>query len=385
MQTAVERLDEPAQLRALAGECATLVSLTSPRLPFATVEWLLGWWQHFHERRPLVRDRFFVHVLRDERGTLVGLAPLMLTERPAVGPLRVRSITFFGADRNITELRGLICAPQHEADVTRALLAHLGQHCQAWDWFTWDGVRQASEAHRALSGARDFTWFRETSDHVLVLPTSWQEFRSTRSRNLKEALRKCYNSLGREQHSFDFRVVSQAAELPAALERFFALHALRARASTLTDHADYFTAEPPRALLRSFAHAPEHAPGLRIFELRIGGQVVASRLGFLLNDELYLYFSGFDPAWARYSVMTTTVAEAIKWAIERRLRIVNLSAGTDVSKTRWGPGVVTTCTGVLLSSNAGARLKWDLAASLHRRSRELGWLSRLLQGARRRT
>jgi CelD/BcsL family acetyltransferase involved in cellulose biosynthesis len=50
-----------------------------------------------------------------------------------------------------------------------------------------------------------------------------------------------------------------------------------------------------------------------------------------------MYYSGFDPEWSRFSVMTTTVAEAIKYAIEHGLKTVNLSPGNDVSKTRWGP------------------------------------------------
>jgi hypothetical protein len=35
-------------------------------------------------------------------------------------------------------------------------------------------------------------------------------------------------------------------------------------------------------------------------------------------------------------VMTTTVAEAIQYAIAEKLSTVSLSAGTDISKTRWG-------------------------------------------------
>ena len=77
--------------------------------------------------------------------------------------------------------------------------------------------------------------------------------------------------------------------------------------------------------------------------------MVASRVAFVLGDELYLYFSGYEPEWSRYSVMTTTVAESIKWAIERKMRVVNLSTGTDVSKTRWGPTSYTSCYGVLSS------------------------------------
>ena len=63
-------------------------------------------------------------------------------------------------------------------------------------------------------------------------------------------------------------------------------------------------------------------------------------MGLVLGRELYLYYSGYDPAWHRFSVMTTLVAEAIKWAIAQRLTLVNLSVGTDVSKTRWRPRAI---------------------------------------------
>jgi Acetyltransferase (GNAT) domain len=56
-----------------------------------------------------------------------------------------------------------------------------------------------------------------------------------------------------------------------------------------------------------------------------------------VGDGLYLYYSGFDPEWSRYGVMTTTVAEAIKYAIAHGLKTVNLSTHKDVSKSRWSP------------------------------------------------
>jgi CelD/BcsL family acetyltransferase involved in cellulose biosynthesis len=380
----VQVIEKSAQLGALGAECDRLALAMRPRLPFASGEWLRLWWQHFQEDRWLVRDRLFVHVLRDQHGALIGVAPLVLTERPSAGRLHLRTVAFLGNDKNITELRGLICAPEHEALVARALHEHLMLSCDDWDWFTWDGVRQGGEAHQLLSALSNFSWHAETTDHVLALRDTWAEFRTTRSRNIKEALRKCYNSLARDQHVFDFRVVSEAAALPAAVESFLLLHTRRAKATQLADHADYFTGASARELLRGLASKPDQLPALRVFELRVGAELVASRLGFLLDDELYLYFSGFDPAWARYSVMTTTVAETIKWAIERKLRVVNLSAGTDVSKSRWGTSVVTTCSGVLLSPNAGARHKWKFAQGLSRRSRELSSLSHVLDHLRRR-
>ena len=380
----VELLEGPRELLALRREIERLESTTSPRLPFTTIDWMVTWWQLFREERSLVRDRFFVHALRDERGTLIALAPLLLTERPATGPLRVRVVSFFGVDKNITELRGLICAPADEAIAAQSLLAHLTAHGEDWDWLVWDGVRAGSEAYARLGKLKGFTWQRETPNYFLKLPDTWEEFRAARPRNVKEALRKCYNSLARDQHVFSFHAISEASELPAALRRFFRLHRQRALAPQLVPHADYFANARARELLMVLAGTPDRAPALRVFELRIGEALVASRVGFLLGDELYLYFSGFDPAWARYSVMTTTVAEAIKWAIERKLRVVNLSAGSDVSKTRWRPTIVTTCGGVLLPPHLGASLKWRLARNLDNSGGQPDWLSRLIKLARRR-
>jgi CelD/BcsL family acetyltransferase involved in cellulose biosynthesis len=60
-------------------------------------------------------------------------------------------------------------------------------------------------------------------------------------------------------------------------------------------------------------------------------------VGFAFGGSLYLYYSGYDPAWGKYSVMTTVMAEAIRYAIAEGFAEVNLSTGNDVSKTRWGP------------------------------------------------
>ena len=105
---------------------------------------------------------------------------------------------------------------------------------------------------------------------------------------------------------------------------------------------------------------------VRVFQLVIGGTVVASRIGFVVHDSLYLYYSGFDPEWAGYSVMTTVVAESIKYAISSGLKTVNLSTGTDVSKTRWSPRALPYQTAYEPGSKL--RSRWILSAYRHARA-----------------
>jgi CelD/BcsL family acetyltransferase involved in cellulose biosynthesis len=265
----------------------------------------------------------------------------------------------------------------------RALLAHFAQRSEEWDWFSWNGIRDGSEAHAALSAVPQFEWNRELTDYVLPLPSSWDEFRSSRSRNIKESMRKCYNSLKRDGHSFEFRVVTQGDALRSAVERLFELHALRAGLSDGVKHEDVFATPQSRRLLLDLAGRPSEALAVRAFQLEIAGRVVATRLGFLVGDELYLYFSGYEPAWAPYSVMTTTVAEALKWAIAQGFRQVNLSPGTDVSKTRWGASTVKTHDGVLLSPTVRGKVAFGMLTELHELSRPGTLLGRVIDLARR--
>src|SRR5688572_7821464 len=94
----VERLDTLEQVEALAPEWDRLARSRDVWLPFLGPVWNLTWWEHLAERGVLLSDRFWVHAVRRAGGELVGVAPLMLTERPSRGPLRVRLLQFFGAD-----------------------------------------------------------------------------------------------------------------------------------------------------------------------------------------------------------------------------------------------------------------------------------------------
>lgn len=90
-------------------------------------------------------------------------------------------------------------------------------------------------------------------------------------------------------------------------------------------------------MLEDFARKMAERGQLLMLELEINEKVVATRIAFQLDKDLYLYFSGFDPDWRKYGVMTTLTSETIKWAIENGFKRVNLSTGNDLGKTRWRP------------------------------------------------
>src|SRR4029077_8999332 len=133
----------------------------------------------------------------------------------------------------------------------------------------------------------------------------------------------------------------QFADIPEALSHFFALHAARSLAEDMTTHRDQLSGYPKHsAMVRDFAYAMAKRGQLRMFELAIAGETVATRMAFLLSDDFYLYYSVFAPWWKKYSIMTTLSVEIMKWAINNGVRNVNLSTGTDLGKLRWRPSEI---------------------------------------------
>jgi CelD/BcsL family acetyltransferase involved in cellulose biosynthesis len=306
-------------------------------LPFRTWEWHVAWWRHLRQERALAHDQLFVHAVRDRAGALVAVAPMMLTRRLGPRPLGVRVIEFIGADHNVTEIRGVVCDPLHEAATYEALRSHLDGSARRWDWIHWRGLTAGGEAHRIIEATPRARLTHAVPSFVLKLPPTWSEFRSSRSRNVKESIRKCYNSLRRHGHAFALEVASTPGDVAAALPDFFRLHRARAELRDRVHHPDLFRSRAARDFLQDACSLLAARGMVRIFRLRVQGAVVAVRVGFAIGETLYLYYSGYDPRWSSCSVMTTTVAEAIRYGIEARFRSVNLSTGRDVSKTRWGP------------------------------------------------
>lgn len=379
----VERAAGQGAIERLTPEWEVLEQNLRPRTPFTSPLWHALWWKHFSADSVWVRDELFTHTVRNEFGSLIAVAPMMLTLRPAFGPLRVRALQLLGADENVTELRTVISRPEHMPEALASLSDYFLATANRWDWLQWGGIPAEGPSRELLARGGRIQWGREVPNFYLALPESWAQFRSQLSRNMKEALRKCYNSLKRAGHEFTFRVVSRPDEAKAALETFFELHAERAQDPTLPFHPNVFARQAARDFLLDFGQRMAERGQLRVFQLEIGGEVVATRVGFVLGRDLYLYYSGFRVAWAKHSVMTTVVAEAIKWAIEHGLGGVDLSTGKDLSKLRWRPVEFVTVEGVQSSPR---RLR-QLAAGAYRQvaghATPDSMLGRILSSARR--
>ena len=329
----IETVATFAGVAALQSDYARILRVTGNTLPFALHEWHLTWCQHFLNCNPHIREELNFYILRNAERACVAILPFIISRR-RMGPLKIVSISLVGADPAITEIRNPLVERGYEHLAVRTVRDSLSK-VRDWDWIHWAGVN--GDLAEALSAGGALQWQPPLSDFILDLPSTWEEFRSHLKRNIRESLRHCYNSLKRHGHEFELQVIEDPDGVRRGLDRYLALHRMRAGLTDTVPHPDRFASRICQDFLYAVCERLAARGAVRLFALKIGPDIVAMRLGFLVENALYLYYSGFDPTWSCYGVMTTTVAEAIKYAIAHGVKTVNLSPTQHVSKSRWGP------------------------------------------------
>ena len=336
-----EILTTSRQLHALGSDWNALHRVSSSTNPFNHWLWVLHWWQWYGRSSTWVHDRLHIHVQRDQFGTIRAILPFVITTR-GVGLAAVRKLRLFGSVPAValTELPQVLIWPGFEAACTCALIATLRRHEAEYDWGEVDGLLLDGPLGRslmALTASNGWTQRPTTPYYTFALPSNWEALRATLKRHIKKNIRNSHAALARDNHVWRMETVTETADLELAMSEFFRLHAARATCGRGPSHPDHFASSRTRGFLLTLARDLLAEQRFMICRLRVGRDIVASRLIFLSGGCFYLYHSGFDPAWWRYSVSTTLTAECIKLAIARGAQTVNLSTGRDDSKLRWGP------------------------------------------------
>jgi len=322
-------------LKGLEGEWRELFGAISLRTPSKSPLWQLTWWRHFGARASaLARHDMRVFVLREDSGALLAIAPMMLTRRPGLGRGLFRELQFFGADPYVTQLRGPVCRRERLPEVCARLTEHV-RALKECDFVQWRGMAPGFSRENCINQPQ-----LEDVDSLLSTAESWDAFHAALPKKTRKHLRKSQNDLRADQVDHAFRVTTALEPARASLRRFYELHARRAALTDVAPHPNVFADARSRAFLDDYCEQMAAMGDLLLFETVVGGEIVAIRLGFAFGDELYLYFSGYDPAYGRYSIMTTLMAETLKWAHGQGVRTVNLSSGIDRSKTRFRPQFV---------------------------------------------
>jgi CelD/BcsL family acetyltransferase involved in cellulose biosynthesis len=323
----VERITTTEAFQALAPEWNALLARSRADCVFLTWEWLFTWWKHFHLERELS-----ILTVR-EGGELVGLAPFMLrTTRLAGFPFK--SFEFLGNSTVGSDYLDVIVDERRRLAVLRALTAYVNAL-----GIRLDLVQMARQDAEVLAVAADLVqggWRRiELRTHVCpfirLRGHTWDSYLETLGRahraNLRRRLRQAHGK-------FDlvFARAETNEERRAALQALIRLHLARWRDRGVSEAF----ATPALVAFHDEVTALALARGwLRLYVLALDTVPVASLYGLRYGRTFSFYQSGFDPAFARWSVGLITMALAIQQAIAEGADEYDMLHGDEAYKFLW--------------------------------------------------
>src|SRR5262245_39182698 len=346
---AVEEMSGPKALSSLETEWRALFNETDAP-PFLSWEWISAWHEWLgREKRPLL-------LCAREDGALVGLLALGEEERRLKGtPARIRRISFLGEQLGGSDYLDVLALPGYEQDCANALFGHLAEHVK-FDVLELDGLPCDSPSVPWLAwlfgGDTNFK-YRLEPRYVcpqVRLDQSWEELMqsSSRSTYLSRSLRRL-----RRLPGFDHRVITDPDRAEEAFERFLALHELSwasrggSSATGRQSLKDFHRDVVVRLAL---------AGRLRFEEIWIDGECRASLYGISGGDRYCFYLSGYDPAWAKYSLGGAVIGLSIAGAVERGVKFYDLLRGAEPYKFGWANETRATIAVQVASDSLPARL-----------------------------
>ena len=292
---------------------------------FASWQWNYTWWQYFGAGK-----RLYLLAVYDAAG-LAGVAPLMLR---AAGPLR--KLEFIGT--GLSDAGDFVLHPARGPGALGAILDHLRAHQGVWDLVDLDEIPPYSLLAGALPPAHlaglRVTPIARTDCPFMLLPDSWDDYLHTLSRKRRQVFERRARRL-LDEYAAEFTVCTGGAAVGAAIGTLYRLHRARWAGNEAGLEPVHLTPAFP-AFLEQVAERVA-APGwLRLAELRVGAQVIASSLSFLANSRWSGYLKGFDPDWAERGPGQVLDALSIRYAAGEHTREFDFGRGNEDYKYRFG-------------------------------------------------
>lgn len=311
----IEEHTDGSSFRSLSREWDELLLNASSHNPFLTHQWQSAWWDNFSQGKILK-----LVAVRDWNRKLLGLAPCYLdTEREKVELI---------GDQDLCDYQDLLLARGTEKVALQAILRHLSESYGLP--FYLHSLPASSPSLTMFSrlaeeGDWDVKMTPEDTAPTLPLPSSFNQYLDRLDPHHRHELRRKLRKI--EAQGTTALLKDQTG---SKLDLFLALH------KSSSPQKESSMDESRTRFLRDIAGAFATQGWLSLFFLQLEEESIASLFCFAHANSLYVYNSGYDPAYSSLSPGIVLLAYCIREAISSGAREFNLLRGDESYKYRLG-------------------------------------------------
>jgi len=318
----IEVLEGNSYPEPLVQEWETLLSASRFKNPFLTPLWNEIWLKHFGKSLQAK-----VILFRASGGALLAVGAF---SNPAEQGGQ-RGLTLLGST-DVCDYRDIIIAQGKEEEVFSALGRFFAEG--PWKYLEFNGISEFSPTFQFLSPLMQPFGFRGVQEVeevalYLDLPQTWEAFLERLSSKDRHELRRKIRRLEKES-AFEILRVDDGSSLSAGMAIFFDLHR-----KSRKDKAEFMTPEM-EAYFREISARFQERGWLSLSFLKLEGKEVAAFFSFDFSGTEYVYNSGYDPEFARFSPGIVLAAHCIRQSIERGMTGFNFLRGQEDYKYHLG-------------------------------------------------
>lgn len=333
--------------------------------PFSEWEYVWDWWKTFgagfarlHGQNPL-----FILKVYSTSNELVAMLPFVTSplNRAFASPRVMRLFGHNGTlgPSDMSEMPLHLVLPGWEAEVTRAIMDAIKvrlekRTCDAvlvrlsydhsLELFNQEAVALSSIASPLIKD--------RTGAMIASLPGSYAAYIKSLSKSMRDNTKYYPKLLERAGLKWSVRTISDPCQIIEALDEVIRLHRLRAKSASGPRHEDHISGATEAAFLHRLIQRKASTANALVAILDIEGKPAAAQVFFAQGDKISVYYSGFDPIWAKFSPITVLQATVFQEAIGRGVRKVDFFLEDAPWKARWGAVPSGPCVEAFLCSKA---------------------------------
>lgn len=298
---------------------------------FLTFEWLSTWWKHFGGGRRLMI------LTVEEKGSILGAAPLMLSKYQSPGFGSIRKVEFVGSTES--DYNNFVILREDTA-IIKAIMSHLLHSVSGWNWIE---LREVSEPTIESGILQKFLFASQSELNLkkrvcnycpyIALPVSFDLLLDKLNPKMRQNLRRRLKGL-REKHHVELKRFDEAGfSVQKAMQIFTKLNLGRWESIGMPGPFRYNTAFCDFLLELAINFAKNEWLGL--YFLMVDDDPVSAEYSFQFGSKIYAYQSGFDPAYSKYSVGNLLVMLLLERLIEEGFTEYDMLRGNEPYKLAW--------------------------------------------------
>jgi len=293
-----------------------------------TYEWLSTWWEVFggNERLSLITVT--------DRGKIIGIAPLIITKVISKAGFELRKLAFVGD--GLTDYHDLLISHERRKEILQALIGFVLSNEKNWDAIHFRNIRSDSPNLPILRDSLKDTSLTFTERINIKAPyisidCDWLKYYNALGKNIRSDMRRRLNCLTKKGKA-EFVRIHETDDVTNTLHIIKSIHVKCRQAK---GEISWYTDEKRLRFVSLILERFGDLKWLDIVFLKLNDRIVAYYLGFIYDNVVYFWNTGFDPEFSGLSPGKLLLHHWIKDSFAVGYREFDFMVGQEPYKFQW--------------------------------------------------